>query len=366
MTPNTRVALQIVQHLDPGGIETMALDLMRHAEADERMLIVSLEGRRKPSLERWPVLQPFADNLIFLDKQPGWRAGLIWQLARLMKSLGVSSVHTHHIGPLVYGGLAARLAGIKNRIHTEHDAWHLSSARRRRLQGAFLRLVSPILVADAEAVAQGIGIHWPDKSARIIRNGIDTHRFRPGSQRAARAKLGLPVDAKLVGSSGRLESVKGHDVLLDALFRLPNKVHVAIAGDGSQARKLLAQANDLGIASRFHLLGRVDAMPEFYQALDVYCQPSHQEGMPLAPLEAQACGIPTVATAVGGMREAVCPVSGFLVPKGDARQLAERLRLVLGSGSPVNPRDFVERHGNVRLMARSYASLRHTGCAAGV
>jgi len=65
-------------------------------------------------------------------------------------------VHTHHIGPLLYAGIAARLSGVKHLIHTEHDAWHLNNSRRCKLQRWAIRLTRPQLIADANSVAVSV------------------------------------------------------------------------------------------------------------------------------------------------------------------------------------------------------------------
>ena len=164
--------VQVVQHLVPGGIETMALDLNAFSEAQERPIIISLEGDKKSSLRDWERLQSVADRLIFLDKAPGLKPSMILHLYRLFKRLGVDVVHTHHIGPLLYAGIAARLAGVRCLIHTEHDAWHLNQPRRRLLQRAVIRLTRPLLVADAESVASQMRHSLKLDNIRIIRNGI--------------------------------------------------------------------------------------------------------------------------------------------------------------------------------------------------
>lgn len=356
-----KTVIQVVQHLCPGGIETMALDLATFCEQDEKTFIISLEGNLENAITAWPRLEPFKDQLIFLDKEPGLRPSLVLRLKRLLKNLNADVVHTHHIGPLLYAGLAARLAGIKCLIHTEHDAWHLDNARRRKLARWAVKLLRPLLVADADTVATSMKKHLQCDDIRIIRNGIDTERFIPGDKTRARQHLGLPEDALIIGCSGRLEKVKGQEVLINAMAWLPNDVHLALAGAGSTETALRKQAKYIGIESRIHFLGRIDEMPGFYQALDVFCLPSLNEGLPLSPLEAQACNIPAVVTDVGGAHETLCPLSGKLTPKGDAQTMADNLSTMLDRSCDHSPRRFVQQHGDVHLMASAYAKLRYAG-----
>ena len=192
---------------------------------------------------------------------------------------------------------------------------------------------------------------------RVIKNGIDTYRFSPGNPITARHKLNLPEQTTLIGCSGRLEKVKGHHILLEAVARLPEDVHLVLAGNGSREIPLRQQAEVLGISERVHFLGQIDEMPTFYQAIDLFCLPSLNEGFPLSPLEAQACGIPAVITDVGGARETLSPDIGKLVGKGDPQQLAIALQEMLEQPNPYNPRTFVESEANVRTMIHNYASL---------
>lgn len=353
--------VQVVQHLQPGGIETMVLDLLYFRKASEKMFIISLEGNAESAITAWPRLAPFADQLIFLNKQPGVSVTLPMVLSRLFKKFDANVIHTHHIGPLLYAGLAARLAGIRCLIHTEHDAWHLNQPRRRLMQRQLIRLVKPLLVADAETVANSMRNHLKINHIHIIRNGIDTERFIPGNQGDARLLLGLPVGKKIIGCSGRLEQVKGQTVLLDALLRLPENVHLALAGTGSTEISLRRQAAALRLSDRVHFLGRVDEMPTFYQALNIFCLPSFNEGYPLSPLEAQACNIPAAVTNVGGSSETLCQHSGQLIPQVTASAIAATLGHMLASNNEPKPRSFVQQHSDVRRMVRAYTALRPTG-----
>ena len=180
---------------------------------------------------------------------------------------------------------------------------------------------------------------------------MDTDRFRPGSRPDARRAFGLPASARLIGSVGRLERVKGHDVLIEALVDLPADCHVVLAGDGSCRAELLGQAARLGLADRVHFLGPVQAPEALYPAFDLFCLPSRAEGFPRTLIEAQAAGIPVVATDVGGAREAVCPSTGRLAPPERPAELAAILGDALENAARLSPRRFVDPlHSNARMF----------------
>jgi glycosyltransferase involved in cell wall biosynthesis len=351
------VVVQVVQHLRPGGLEVMALDLLRQAPAGVRVHLVSLDGDRVAALAAWPRLAEVEADLTFLGKRPGRDPRLVMKLARLLRSLQATAVQTHHIGPLLYGGLAARLAGVPRLVHVEHDAWHLADPADARLHRRLVRWLRPTIVAVSATVATAVERHLGQAGIAVIANGVDTVRYAPGDRSAARRALGLPEAPTVVGCAARLEPVKGHADLLEAAVRLPEDVHLALAGDGSTGHALRQRAEELGIHHRVHFLGKVDEMPVFYRAIDRFCLASHAEGLPLAPLEAQASGVPVVLTEVGGMAEAICPRSGVLArprdPKGLAAALAASLR------TPANdPRPFVvARHDLGRVAAAHYRLL---------
>jgi glycosyltransferase involved in cell wall biosynthesis len=360
-TDQPDITVQVVQHLQPGGIETLALDLAKAHESQQKSFIISLEGEQNSTLDHWPRLKKHTTPLLFANKDSGITPGLILKLARLFRQHQVNVVHTHHIGPLFYAGLAARLAGVPCVIHTEHDAWHLEVSKRRRLQKLLLKLIRPTLVADAVSVARTMERYLGPLNIRVINNGIDCSRFIPGDPIRARRRLGLPGDVTLVGCSGRLETVKGQHQLIDALALMPAQVHLALAGRGSCESTLKNQAASLGLANRVHFLGHIEQMPCFYQALDLFCLPSLNEGFPLSVLEAQACGIAAAVTNVGGSLETLCPASGVLLEPGDIRDMATNLKQMLIKPSPVNPRGFVLSNGDLRQTIKAYHDLQPGG-----
>jgi len=349
--------IQIVQHLRPGGIETMALDLLSFGSKSNTCYIISLEDTFENSVMRWPRLAPFKNQLIFLNKKPGFQPHLFLSLFKLFQSLNPIAIHTHHIGPLIYAGISGKAFGIPSHVHTEHDAWYLDNSKQRKLQKYALNIANPTLVADSKSVAKVLRDYIGKRPISIIRNGINTEYFVPGNKNISRRFLGLPLDKKMIGCSGRMEPVKGQHFLLEALRLLSDDIHLAIAGSGSQEINLKNQARSLNIENRVHFLGHLDNMNSFYQSLDVFCLPSLNEGFPLSPLEAQSCGIRTVVTNVGGSVETVCPKTGDTVEKENPIALSLGLLHSLNMPKSLLPRDFAKKHGNVTNMVAAYSQL---------
>ena len=349
-----KTIVQVVQHLTPGGIEVMAIELKNSMPSDAHVLIISLEGNKQDTIDAWPRFSPIAADIICLNKQEGLDSQLIVKLVNVFRGRKISAVHTHHIGPLIYAGIAARIAGIKHVVHTEHDAWHLENKKRRWLQRLILSLTRPTLIADSCMVANEMKKHLFKKNIKVIPNGIDIRRFTPGDRQHAQSFFNMHHNVHWIGASGRLEKVKGHKTLLAAMSHLPNHVHLALAGSGSQFDALCTRVHELGLNGRVHFLGHLDDMPTFYRAIDVFCLPSLHEGMPLAPLEAQACGIPAVVSETGGTKETVCELTGRLVEPGNNKALADALAQVLNSKSLETPRKFVENSANLAQTVESY------------
>ena len=346
--------VQIVQRLIPGGIETLALELATRLPGDN--CVLSLEWSNAQIIANWPAMGHTASRFEGLEKVPGLRPAFVFALARRLKALKPRAVMAHHIGPLLYGGFAARLAGVPRFVYVEHDVWHYDAGQDRRMARVTSLLTRPTIVAVSQSVARTVREVMPSCQVEIIPNAVDTDRFVPGDQAAARHRLGLPLDARIVGAAGRLEPVKGQDVLVAAMAEVPDALLVLVGG-GSQAGALEAQAKALGIFDRVRMLGNRSDMPQIYPAFDLVCLPSRNEGLPLSVLEAQACGIPVVATDVGSVGEGICPDCGGLVPKENPPAMAAMIRSLLAEPNTANPRDFVVKNYSWARMAAAYEAL---------
>jgi len=252
--------------------------------------------------------------------------GALLRTARRLRARRIDVVHGYQWRPSLVGALAGRLAGVplllaSKRSLTGTDRSALRAWRR------IARQVDTVLVNAAalrvEGEAHGMRCRWT-----LLQNGIDVDAF--GVDRAtpaAKVALGLASDRPVVGTVGRLEWRKGHDVLLAAAERWRTRriaPQLLVVGDGPSGAELRRTASALGIAGDVHFTGTVDDVRPALAAMDVFVLPSREEGMSNALMEAMAVGRPIVATDVGGNAEVLDGGRlGVLVPSDDAMALAD-------------------------------------------
>ena len=223
------------------------------------------------------------------------------------------------------------------------------------------------LIANTDAEAASLVSLYdacPD-NVFVVAPGVDLQTFSPGSGKsAARIKLNIAPDAIMLTFVGRIQPHKGPDVLLRAVAEmvthsphLKAKLAVVIMGGASgsglnELEKLKVLAKFLKIEDVTHFVAPVkrDELANWYRASDLVCVPSYSESFGLVALEAQACGTPVVATAIGGLRTAVSDgISGSLVDGHDpkawsaviSRLIAEpQRRLLLSMGAVIHASHF--------------------------
>jgi glycosyltransferase involved in cell wall biosynthesis len=255
-------------------------------------------------------------------------------------SIGKAILHVHGARAALFGRLAAsRMDRRPAIVYTIHGfATPYYPQPRRGLLLAIERLLAPrtdrfVAVCEAERAALlAAGIGSPER-IETVRNGIDVARFRdPGLDRtAARAHLGVPADAFLVTTICRLFKPRDFDTLLRAFQRVAAfsaAAHLLVVGDGPLRPQIEHTIASLSLDDRVTLTGWHRHPPAIYAASDVYVLTTWGwEGLPLTVLEAMAAGLPVIATAAGGVPEAVVDgETGFLVPRRDVDSLAHALR----------------------------------------
>jgi glycosyltransferase involved in cell wall biosynthesis len=157
-----------------------------------------------------------------------------------------------------------------------------------------------------------------------VPTGIDISRFTPGEAAAARLALKIDPEAFIFGIVATLRSWKGHRFLLDALAaQEAEDAHLLIVGDGPQEENLRNQVAELGLGDRVTFAGRQDDVVPWLRAMDVFVLPStDNEGVPQALLQAMACELPVIASAVGGIPEVLAGLeAGVQIAPRDAGAL---------------------------------------------
>jgi glycosyltransferase involved in cell wall biosynthesis len=267
-----------------------------------------------------PVLAPFgvleAETELFDLDAPG----LTRNLTRRLRSLRPRIVHVTDVFPQAQA--AARLAGVPRLLVTHHTP---ELPRRDSVAGrAWQRLgwwTRPEVIYTSESdrrrdLERGLTTH-------VVPLGIDLERFAAGRR---------VLEGRIVGNVARLAEQKGHRDLIaaaPAVFERHEDVRFVVAGDGELRDELEELARPLG--DRFTFLGARDDVPNLLASFEVFAFPSRFEGICLAVIEAQAAGVPVVATPVGGIRETVLEgETGWLVPPHDVVALAERISWCLG------------------------------------
>ena len=264
-----------------------------------------------------------------------WLSGQVGWLAR--DRWAVPLVHTAHT-----------LAAVKNAALAEGDAPEppLRAVGEQQVVDEADRLI----VNTEDEAHQLVSLHRADpRRIDVVHPGVDLQTFSPGDRTAARAALGLDPRERIVAFVGRIQPLKAPDVLLRAAAKLPD-VRVVVAGGPSGSGlaapdALVGLAAELGIADRVTFLPPQsrDQLVDVYRAADLVAVPSYSESFGLVAVEAQACGTPVVAAAVGGLPVAVADgVSGTLVPGHDAGQWADAIAGLLDGGPAALSRGAVE------------------------
>ncbi|MFF5344396.1 glycosyltransferase [Streptomyces althioticus] len=319
--------LHVITGLGVGGAEQQLRLLLRHLPVECEVATLTNPGAVAAGLVADGV------RVHHLGMRGNRDLRVIPRLLRLIHAGGYDLVHTHLYRACVYGRAAARLAGVRAVVATEHSLGETQMEGRRLTPGiralylAGERLGSAT-VAVSPAVADRLG-RWgvPAPRVEIIPNGVDLAqlRFNPSRRRRARQRIGIPQDAYVVGGIGRLTTGKRFDVLIRAVARLPGNLWLLLVGGGPQETVLRRTAHAAGVADRVLFTGERphlaegtpgSDLPSLTSAMDLLVSPSLEETFGLAVVEALASGLPVLY--------ASCPAIEILPPR--AAPGARRLR----------------------------------------
>lgn len=257
-------------------------------------------------------------------------------LAPRLRAFGPDVVLAYWVYPDGYAAVhAAHAIGVPCVVGARGSDVHQRSGLLRRLTQRTLHAADAVLTvsqAMRRLVVDAYGTA-PEK-VRCITNGIDTGVFRPMDRAAARTRLGIAADARVIAYVGRMVESKGLRELMDAFQSLAagdGGVQLALVGDGVMHAELRAMAAAGGLGARIHMPGAMEPVDvaQWLAASDLLTLPSWSEGYPNVLVEAIACGRPVVASDVGGAAEIVDDGNGLLVPPRDPVALAAALAAAL-------------------------------------
>lgn len=248
------------------------------------------------------------------------------------------------------GAPAAARAGVPARVYRRGLAVPVkNSVLNRWLYG---RCVTHFLTnseTTARVFFRHLAIPHAAEKTRTIYNGIDLNRFNPPDPETPGGVRGHRI---VIGTAGRLERQKGHDLLVAAAGRLAASgldFELLIAGEGSRRQKLVDQIQSAGLAERVRLAGFVADMANFMRRIDIFVLPSLWEGFGFAAAEAMAAGRPVVAFDISSNPEVIAhESSGLLVPAGDFEALAGAVQRLAGDPGM---RSRMGRQGRARVAA---------------
>lgn len=327
--------LWLIKGLGAGGAERLVEQSARHRDRTRVAPAVAYLSAEKSTLVESLETQG-CGPVTCLDARSSWDPRWIPRLRRLLATEKFDVVHIH--SPLVAIGTRLAIRSLPHRkrpriVVTEHNVWS-SHTRLTRWADRLTAGKGEVHLAVSAAVLESM----PGEvraATRVVRYGIDAAEIRRQApdRDVVRRSLGIADDEVLVGTVANLRATKGYPDLLRAAATVTqgasdrgDRVKFVAIGRGPLLDDLRSLHAHLGLGDRFEFLGfRPDAV-ELMAAFDIFCLPSHHEGLPIALMEALALGLPVVATRVGGVEELVTDGSEAVLV---APRQPERLAIAL-------------------------------------
>lgn len=325
----TTTVLWLIRGLGPGGAERL---LVAHAQAgaDDVRYEVAYQVAAKDQLV--PALEGAGVTVHRLPGRATWPAAL----RRLVATRDIDVVHAHAPAMAVGARVALRAVPGGPRpalVYTEHNRWSAYRGLTRWANAATFAVDDRTFAVSEEARSSV----WSPLRGRVeaLHHGIDVERLRASTPSRAEARRALGLDdGPMVAQVANFRREKAHEVALEAARALRGAgtpVQFWLVGQGQRLEEIRALIAAEGLEDVVQLLGFRDDVSTVLAAADALVLSSDHEGLPVAVMEALALGVPVVATAVGGIPEAVTDgVEGLLVPPRSPAALAAAISRVIG------------------------------------
>jgi glycosyltransferase involved in cell wall biosynthesis len=302
----------------------------------------------------------------------------VYRVAKAVRESGADLVHAHLGTASTLAPLAARLVGRPSvcTLHHVPKPLHGREATRERLSVAVAsRSQGLIFVSHASRQGFAARYRFNPRTWTVIRNGVELARFRPRASSEHPGfppDLAVPVGVPIVTLVGHMRPGKGQRVAIEAwptVLQGSPAARLLLVGNGPEQSGLRALTDRLGIGNRVVFAGPRDDVEVLLRCSTLAVLPTEQEALPTALIEAAACGVPAVATRVGGVPEVVADgQTGWLVDAPEPALFATALRSALGDRARLRTmgqaaRQHAERHFDARRWADRLASAYSTAAA---
>jgi sugar transferase (PEP-CTERM/EpsH1 system associated) len=357
--------LHVLHAFSHGGLENGVVNIINRSPEyfEHELCLLSRNGEFAGRLSRPVVFHE-------LNRREGNDFRLIFRLRELIRKRRVDIVHTRNWAAFD-GVLAACLTWMPALVHGEHGR-DMSDpegmARHRNLARRVLAFRARKFVAVSQDLYQWLDrtVHIPRRKLEFIPNGVDTERFHRGLDRELRTELGIGQDEFVVGAISRLDPIKNHEGLVNALRMLQNaqrKVRLVIVGEGPNRQNLERTLRESNLRPEPLLLGYRPDVERLYRTFDVFVLNSHAEGMSNTLLEAMASGLPIICTSVGGNPELISHKQrGLLIEPGKDADLAAAISRYISepdtrAAHSTSARQFAVQNFSIASMIDKYVSL---------
>ena len=343
-----------------GGAEKQALTLAKYFKAeghDIQILCPQLDGAmpHKEILSGlqvtripYPKIKVFGSLILYLK--------YMYYLFMMRKTYSV--VHVHMVKNIAaFTGLMKCILNYKF-VAKVSGAWEFSNGvldKRyynkgiMRIRNYFIKKADHIQCVSYKTKQILLDCEYPEKIALLVPNGVDMSSHIPKAVKNN-------TDLVSIVYAGRLESVKGVDILIRAVNKVNANIKLIIVGSGTQEESFKGLTKELSMESQVDFLGYVNNLPEILANADIYVQPSREEGLPNSVLEAMAVGLPIIATDVSGNQDLVEDgVNGYLSIPENVLDMSEKITKLIGSS------ENMQRMGeNSRKIINDNYSLQST------
>jgi len=272
-----------------------------------------------------------------LFKYPPYTLSLASKMIEVSQQVGLDILHVHYAIPHAVAGHLARLAlgptgpKVLCTLHGTDITLVGSDRSFYEITRYAIDAVDGVTAVSDYLKNKTISVFGTQRPIEVIRNFVDTRRFHPRGENECRGRLAAPGE-KIVAHLSNFRPVKNIAGVVQMFAQLRRRMaaKLVMIGDGPQTAEAFALARALGVAADVKFLGNREDVPDILSCADVFCLPSHYEAFGLAALEAMACGVPVVASRVGGVSELIEDgVTGFLVGPDEYEEGGERLHRIL-------------------------------------